>query len=245
MDISYNNEVWAIIPARGGSKSIPLKNMAELCGQPLIKYVIEAGKKSEHINRMICSTDHDRIASFCKGEGVEVMPRPDILCGDSVAVSDVIIDLLKTIAGNEGALADIVVLLEPTYPFILPEHIDDCVSLLKADPEADSVQSVTEVQHNNHAYNQRSINEGKVDFVFKKERLKCFNKQLKPKYFIHGNLFVFRARTIIETGNIYGEKSLPYQVPRIYSFDVDGPQDLEIAQCLLKYGLISKAGSFF
>ena len=176
MSIKYNDEVWAIIPARGGSKSIPLKNMAQLCDQPLIKYVIQAGKKSDSINRMICSTDHETISSFCKSEGVEVSVRPDSLSGDSVAVSEVLIDLLKTIEKNEGILADIIVLLEPTYPFLLSEHIDDCVSLLKADPQADSVQSVTEVRHNHHAYNQRYLSEGGGDFIFKDESARCFNK---------------------------------------------------------------------
>src|SRR4030042_3404942 len=235
---SNNNEVWGIIPARGGSKSIPLKNMALLAGRPLIDYVICAARQSSTVSRFLCSTDHDAIADFCGSKKVEICRRPERLCADAVAVADVVVDLLTTLMAREGRLAEIIVLLEPTYPFLLARHIDECGSLLRENPRADSVQSLTPVSHNSHAYNQRSIRNGNVDFVFKEERIRCYNKQLKPQFYVHGNLFVSRARTILETKNIYGACSLPYTVEALHAFDVDGPQDLIVANALVAAGCI-------
>lgn len=230
--------VWALIPARGGSKSIPLKNMAQLAGRPLIDYVIEAGKKSKTVTRIICSTDHPTIVAHCREHGIEVHDRPNHLCQDMTPVSEVLVDLLKDIQVRERKTPDIVVLLEPTYPFVLAKHIDECVTLLIGNREASSVQSVSEVAHGNHAYNQRVIKDGCVDFVFKEQRQRCYNKQLKPQFYVHGNLFVFRTQTLFDTGNIYGTYSLPYVVPLLNAFDVDVAEDLAVAEALLCCGLI-------
>lgn len=231
----FKKEVWGIIPARGGSKSIPLKNLAQLYGRPLIEYVIRAGQASDSICRLICSTDNEKISEFCKEKKVEVKARPRELATDVSATKDALLNLARTILEEEGAVAEIFVLLEPTYPFILPRHIDDCVKILRSNAKAGSVQSVVPVPHNHHAYNQRYLTgSGCIDFRFKEEREKFYNKQLKPAFFVHGNLFVFKAQTLLETKDIYGEKSLPYFIPKVYSFDVDGPDDLKIAECILK-----------
>ncbi|UCC94917.1 MAG: hypothetical protein JSW40_08925 [Candidatus Omnitrophota bacterium] len=234
----FNNQVWAIIPARGGSKTIPLKNIVSLNGRPLIDYVIEAAKASSCISRIICSTENAQIATLCKQRGIEVQERPFELAQDNASTKDVIADLIKRLMQKEKSIADILVLLEPTSPFVLPSHIDECVRMLQGNPGADSVQAITSIPPNHHAYNQRYIRDKEVHFQFEDERIKFFNKQLKPEFYVHGNLRVFKAKAILTREDLYGSRSLPYFIPRIYAMDVDGPEDLKVADALLKSGVV-------
>jgi len=239
----YKEETWAFIPARGGSKSIPMKNMVKLGGRPLIEYVIRAGQASHSVSRIICSTENDKIADFCIASGIEVQKRPFSLAQDNIPTLDVIVYFLETFIKEEGAVASIIVLLEPTSPFVLPRHIDECVALIKSEPEVDSVQSVTPVPPNHHAYNQRFLKDGLLRFRFPGERVGRFNKQLKPKFYVHGNLRVLRSTSLLKKRDIYGDRSLPYIIPRAYAVDVDGPEDLELAECYLFRSLVRAGDS--
>jgi len=235
----FKDEVWAIIPARGGSKTIPLKNMVNLNGRPLISYVIEAAKASRSITRIICSTENKKIATFCMENDIEVQKRPLMLAKNNVPTLDVIIYFLETFMKREGEVANILVLLEPTSPFVLRKHINDCIQLLKTTPDADSVQTVTLPPPNHHAYNQRYLKNGMICFMFPKERNRFYNKQLKPEFYIHGNLRIFRSASILNKADLYGDRSIPYIISRIYATDVDGPEDLKMAECMLKSGMLS------
>ncbi len=228
-----------MIPARGGSKSIPLKNMTPLADRPLMEYVIESAKNSRVVSRIICSTDNEAIAGFCAEKGVEVQPRPEELSGDNVPTLDVIVYFLKTLQVENGVVAEMIALLEPTSPFVLPKHICDCTNLLIGDKEADSVQSITTPPPNHHAYNQRHLDDGLVRFSFPEERAGRFNKQLKPQFYIHGNLRIFRSRSVLAKGDLFGDRSLPYIIPRVYALDADGPEDFELAECLLSCSKVS------
>lgn len=227
-------EIWAIIPARGGSKSIPLKNLVLLDGHSLIEYVIYAAKKSKRITRIICSTDHERIANVCEKHDVEIHRRPSELSGDDIPVLRVFKHLLRDIKKREKKLPDIICILQPTSPFVMPAYIDDAVEKLENDIIADSVQTVTHFPHNYHAYNQRVIENGIVRFRFSRERQICYNKQTKPIHYIFGNLIVTRSRTLLEKDDIFGSHSLPSIINIYYSVDIDGPEDLIWAEWILK-----------
>lgn len=231
-------EAWALIPARGGSKSIPLKNMVELGGRPLISYVIQAAKNSRSISRILCSTDNDRIGAFCARSGVEVQERPVALAGDEVATLDVVLHVLQQSKANGDAIPSIMALLEPTSPFVLPKQIDECVALLRENPDADSVQTITTVPPNHHAYNQRYLEGGMIYFRYKEERRRLHNKQMKPAFYVHGNLRVLRSASVLEKRDLFGDRSLPYLIPRTYALDVDGPEDLELAELLVRSGKV-------
>ena len=232
------NEIWGFIPARGGSKSVPLKNLAPLAGRPLIEYAINATKSSRSISRIICSTDNHKIAAFCENEGIEVQSRPAKLSGDTVATLDVIVYFLNRILREEGQLAEMIALLEPTSPFLLPKHIDECFRILGGDKEADSIQTVTAPPPNHHAFNQRYLDNGLVKFCFPEERADRFNKQLKPEYYVHGNLRIFRSRSLLSKHDLFGDRSLSYAIDSIYAIDVDGPYDFELAECLINCGKV-------
>ncbi|MBI4765603.1 MAG: acylneuraminate cytidylyltransferase family protein [Deltaproteobacteria bacterium] len=226
--------VWGVIPARGGSKSIPKKNLVELGGYPLVFHVIEAAKLSKKINRFICSTDDVPIASFVRSLGVEVHDRPKNLAEDMTPVLEVFSHLLMDIGRQEGLIADILVILQPTSPFLRPEDVIRAVTLLKNEEQVDSVQTITEFPHNYHAFNQRIVQEGWVSFRFPEERKKYYNKNTKPKHYMFGNLIVTRSRTILNQNDIFGERSKFIQIPFPYALDVDGPDDLDLAKYYLQ-----------
>ncbi|WJW76705.1 acylneuraminate cytidylyltransferase family protein [Thiohalobacter sp. IOR34] len=223
-----------VIPARGGSKSIPHKNITEFCGRPLIEHVIEAGLRCSLIDELVCSTDDDKIAAVVESMGVRVIPRPAELAQDDTPVLDVLKDLML----RHGDRIDIVPLLQPTSPFLLPEHIDACVAAMKNDPECDSAQTVSRFPHNYHAYNQRVVEDGYVSFRFRDERLACYNKQSKPRFHIFGNLVVTRKRTLMEKNEIFGERSIAIEVPQPYAFDLDTKEDIAYGQFLLERGQV-------
>jgi D-3-phosphoglycerate dehydrogenase / 2-oxoglutarate reductase len=233
------NETWAFIPARGGSKSIPLKNMASLNGQPLISYAIEASMSTPMIGRIICSTDNEKIKEYCQMRKIEIQSRPPHLALDNVSTIDVIMYFLDTFKQKEKMLPEFLVLLEPTSPFVTAKDIEMCIKVLKEDSSADSAQTVTPVSSNSHAYNQRYHDENGSHFLFVKERKVCINKQMKPEFFIHGNVRVMRVSSLIDSGNLFGKKSIPITISRLRAMDVDGPDDLVIAESIIESGLLN------
>lgn len=222
-------EVLGLIPARKGSKSIKDKNLTLLNGKPLIQYVLDAALKSRTITRILCSTDDERIMTICDERlGIIIQKRPEYLAQDDSNIQDVVEYALKEFP------ADIVVLLQPTSPFVLPEHIDECVTMLKNGPYYASAQTITEPPHNHHAFNQRIIRcEGGVDFYFNFERKKFYNKQLKPKFYIFGNVVATRTKNI-EKGGLFATPSFPVKISYPYAMDIDQPEDIKLAEWYLQ-----------
>lgn len=222
-----------LIPARGGSKSIPLKNLAPIAGIPLIRFVMDAAGKSSSLAGVYCSTDHPDIARACSAGGVAVIDRPAELGQDDTPVTAVMLHVLETLAQRDGRMPGMVALLQPTSPFLLPAHVDDCVAALRAHPEADSAQTITPVFHNAHAFNQRVVEDGKVRFRFLEERRAAYNKQRKPKHYTFGNLVVTRSRSLLQGQDCFGTVSIPVEIPRAYALDVDTLEDLDYASFLV------------
>src|SRR5579872_2523082 len=136
--------VLAIIPARGGSKSVPKKNILPIHGKPLIAYAIETALASKKINRTIVFTDNEDIAAIAKKYGAELpVKEPDELATDHIHDLLLFQYVLKWLKENENYVPDLVVHLWPTAPIRDPKDIDKAVEMLQNDPEADSVRSVT------------------------------------------------------------------------------------------------------
>lgn len=227
-----------VIPARGGSKSIPLKNLVEIAGRPMIDYVIAAGRASRRLDRLVCSTDHEAIAAACRARSVETVHRPDHLGTDDTPVTAVLIDLLERLAAAEGTAPGILALLQPTSPFLRGIDIDACLDALAADPAAQSAQTVTPVIHNAHALNQRVMEGGYVRFRFLEERQAAYNKQRKPKHFVFGNLVVTRSRALLAGLDCFASPSLPIEIPRSQALDVDTVEDVGMADYLVRGRLV-------
>src|SRR5258705_11451169 len=138
--------VLGVIPARGGSKGLPDKNLALLCGRPLLAYTADAAKASTKLTRTIVSTDDERIAQCAKSLGLDVpFMRPASLAGDAAPMLPVLQHAVSALQ-SDGFTADIVVLLQPTSPLRRGEHIDAAVDWLQR-VRGDSVVSVVEVPH--------------------------------------------------------------------------------------------------
>ena len=229
--------VWGLIPARGGSKSIPMKNLTPFVGRPLMDFQVLAANASQCFSRILCSTDNQAIADRCATLRVEVHERHIHLGADDTPVMAVIADLLQDIYANEGAVAECIALLQPTSPFLLAEHIRWAVNALLADAQAGSAQTVVPCPHNHHALNQRVIEDGHVSFRFAEERAIAHNKQKKPKHYLFGNLLVFRSLAALEQQTPFANPSIPIEIPFCQGFDLDGPDDVKMGQALLAAGL--------
>ncbi|SHK37260.1 CMP-N,N'-diacetyllegionaminic acid synthase [Desulfatibacillum alkenivorans DSM 16219] len=237
--MSEDYEILGLIPARGGSKSLHKKNIALLGGHPLLTWVARAGKQSQSLSRILCSTDDEDIASVCREHDIEVAERPPELGQDDTHIVDVMVDLVKTLEEREGYRPKAVALLQPTSPFLLAEHVDDCCRALMADPKAHSAQTISRFPSIFHAFNQRIIeDEGYVRFRYMEERKVCYNKQRKPEHFILGNFIVTTTEALINEREVFALPSIPVEVPYSYALDVDGPEDFETAEWYLKSGKV-------
>ncbi|MBF0267913.1 MAG: acylneuraminate cytidylyltransferase family protein [Alphaproteobacteria bacterium] len=227
---------WGLVPARGGSKSIPYKNLVPVAGIPLLDYGALAAQSSGVLDRIVCSTDDDMIAGRARHLGIEVDRRPDHLATDDAAVADVARDFLsRQPVGNRP---DVIVLIQPTSPFLLPQHVRMLVKALESDLTANSAQTVTTVPHNHHAWNQRVVDGDYVSFHFEAERAIAYNKQKKPKLYIFGNLVAARSRALLAGESFFAKPSVFKEIPWPYDLDLDSPQDLKLAEAMLSAGLV-------
>jgi len=225
----------ALIPARGGSKGIPKKNIALLGGQPLISYVINAARGSKYVNRTVVSTDSNEIAEICRSLGADVpFLRPPELAKDNSNVIDALYDTVKRLREKDSYEPEIILMLQPTSPFVESRQIDSAVKMLISHPDADAVTSVIEIAHVFHPYNVRTIRaDGSVDFFLPKEHYHNTNRQEKPRFYAFGNLYAFRYGTLVRQKSLYGKTCLPMIIDSITAFDINDPIDLKIAEFLL------------
>ncbi len=236
---SNDYHILAIIPARGGSKGVPRKNLRKLLGKPLIQFAIEEAKKSKYIERTILSTEDEEIASIAKDLGAEVpFKRPEELAGDFVTDLPVFKHCLNWLEANEGYVPDIVVHLRPTAPLRRVKHIDDSIALLIKNPEADSVRSVTDVEQ--HPLKMWKIVDGRlVPFIPEevygiKESYNMSRQKLPKAYKQNGAVDIVWRKTIIEKNSMTGDTIIPYIMDPWDSVNIDHEIDLLLAEQILK-----------
>jgi CMP-N,N'-diacetyllegionaminic acid synthase len=218
----------AIIPARGGSKGLPGKNIRDLNGIPLIAHTIEAALKSKKISRVILSTDCERIANIGKQFGAEVpFFRPAHLASDTARAIDTYIHTLDELLKNEGLNVKEVIVLQPTSPFRTFIDIDNSINLFY-EKNADSVISFCEEIHP-VTWHKYLNDDGSLVPIFK-ENIR--NRQEERKsYFPNGAIYVFK-RSILEAGKYYTPKTYAYIMSRESSVDIDTLEDFEYAEFL-------------
>lgn len=226
-------KVLGIVPARGGSKRIPNKNLYPLGGIPLICHCLRAAKKCSLIDRLVVSTEDEAIAEVAKKEGVEVIKRPVELAQDNTPTLPVIKHVITEL-DNASFYADIILTVQPTYPFITVENIEKAINAFSENGDFDSATTVTKAPFKYHPYNARKINEdGTISFMFPEEKKKCPNSQSAPPVYFFGNLYVSKRATIFEKDSLYGDKSFPIEVDNIEGFDIDDMFDMEMAEWLM------------
>lgn len=224
--------VLGLIPARGGSKGIPRKNLAPLAGRPLIAHTIEASLQARCISRLIVSTDDPEIAEIAKQNGAEVpFMRPADLASDQSGALEVIKHAIHTLETSEGWRADVVVYLQPTSPLRRAEHIDAAVEMLVA-KQADSVVSVVEVPHNFSPVSLMKLEHGILTPYLGENG--TLRRQDKPKLFARNGpaVLALNIATVTKLNTLYGPRTLPLLMDQMDSLDIDTPFDLELAAWL-------------
>lgn len=219
----------ALIPARGGSKRIPKKNIKLLCGKPLIEYTIEHAKQSAYIDRVIVSTEDKAIAEVAKDAGAEVpFLRPRELAEDDVLDFPVFVQALSWLKEHEKYVPDIVVHLRPTSPMCTPVHIDASIELLVRHPEADSVRTVTEPEQS--PYKMYTLNgEYLSPLLLVDGDAESFNRprQRLPRAYKHvGYVDAIWRRTLTEKKQMTGSKIVPLILPHAQS-GINNTEDWE------------------
>ncbi len=224
--------VLAIIPARGGSKALPRKNIHPFLGKPLIYWSIAAAHEANLIDRVIVSTDDKEIAKVSKQFGAEVpFLRPAVLALDDVTDYPVLRDCLETLAKDEGALPDIVVQLRPTSPLRPAGLIDQGIEALLSTPTADSLRVVCE-PHNN-PYKMWKKSGLFIKPLIKTAIVEPYNQlrqKLPASYWQIGTLDVIRTKTIFEQESLSGANILPLIVDSDIAVDIDDLDSLKRAE---------------
>jgi len=223
--------VIAVVPARGGSKSVPGKNIHPLAGKPLLAWSIEVARQVSEIDRIIVSTDDAEIASVGRAYGAEVYPRPAHLAADESLVIDAVKDLLQTLRA-EGETPEWVILLEATCPLRSADDVRDCLKLA-VHGGYDSVATFKDAELNPHR--AWRLVDG-VPEVFLKGAVPWLPRQKQPKaYQLNGAVYLFRANLLAEEAqSLLVGKLGAVLMPRERSQDIDDRVDFTIIEALLR-----------
>ncbi len=220
----------AIIGARGGSKSVPGKNIADLAGQPLIAWTVQAALRS-HVERTIVTTDDPAIADAARAAGAELpFVRPAELAGDETPGTDPVLHAVEWLEQHEGYRPDVVVSLQPTSPFRTAEDIDAAIALL-VERDADSVVSVTPADSHPYWVKRRTADGWLVPFL--SEAPATFRRQDLPEALaLNGAIYLARRSVLLKTRGWYTGRTAAYIMPPERSVDVDTAWDLRVARLL-------------
>lgn len=226
-------KILGIIPARGGSKGVPRKNIKLLAGKPLIEYTINEARKSKYIDDLIISTDDNEIASIAKQcKAIVPFLRPPELANDTAKAIDVVKHALSTMEKNNACFYDIIVYLEPPAPLRIVDDIDNCIELYnKYLP--DSVVSVNEANQF-HPILMKQIVNGFLEPIWRKEPEGMPRQQYDPKAYMRNGAVYVLTRENISKGIFYGDKILAYVMPLERSICIDDLNDWYVAEAWLK-----------
>jgi len=234
-------EVLAIIPARGGSKGIPHKNIRNFAGHPLIAYSIMAARQAQSVTRVIVSTDDPQIAAVAREYGAEVpFMRPDELAQDQTLDLPVFQHALAWLIANEAYSPDAVVQLRPTSPVRPLGLVNEAVNMLLSNPDADSVRGVVPAGQNPHKMWRIDPDSGQmhnlIDVQGVPEPYNAPRQVLPPVYWQTGHIDVIRPAVIQEHNSMSGKVILPVKIDPRYTVDIDGPSDWQRAEWLVWFG---------
>ena len=219
--------ILAIIPARGGSKRIPKKNIKKLAGKPLIEYTIDAASQSKLVDKIVVSTENREIERVVRKYGVDdVLPRPKDLAGDWSRTIDVILDVLRR------EECEIVVCLQPTSPFRTSADIDNALAMF-LENKCESVISVYEC-----GQEQTWLLKEKGKYLIPVFGHKYFDSTLSqnlPQMYVpNGAIYIATPATLRKYKSFYTNQTLPYIMPPERSIDIDDKKDWLLAEKLLK-----------
>jgi CMP-N,N'-diacetyllegionaminic acid synthase len=228
-----NKKILAIIPARGGSKGVRFKNIKEINGKPLISYTICEALKSKYIDKLIVSTENEKIKEVSAIYGAEVpFIRPDKLAQDNTPGIDPIVHSVLWFK-ERGENFDYVLCIQCTSPFRKAQQIDEAVEKL-IEENADSIVSICESEVSPY-WMKKIENERLVNFI--EDKVAYARRQDVPSvYRLNGSIYMARTDVLLNVNNWYTSNTLYYIMDKITSIDIDDIIDFKFAEFLMKEG---------
>lgn len=220
-------EILAIIPARGGSKGVPGKNIAPVAGKPLLAHTVEQALAARLVNRVLVSTDDEAIAAVARAYGAEVVARPAGISGDTATSESALLHVLDTLTSREAYAPDLVVFLQCTSPVRRPGDIDAAIQTL-LDQQADSLLSVVPSHH----WLWRVV-DGRPDSYNFDYRRRPRRQERPAEYDENGSIYVFKPHILRQFNNRLGGRIALYEMDGWSMIDIDTPQDLALCEIVL------------
>ena len=223
-----NKRILGLIPARGGSKGIPRKNVIDLCGKPLISYSITAAENSRYIDSVVVSTDDEEIAKISRSFGASVpFMRPQELATDKSKTIDAVLHAIESLA-DMGEVFETLILLQPTQPLRTSEDIDKALDIYM-DAGCTSLASVSPV--NDNPLLIRSIQDNLLNPLLNASST-CRRQDMPRYYRINGCIYINEISELsLDTS--FNDNSLPFIMERSHSIDIDELSDLALAEYYL------------
>ena len=225
--------ILAVVPARGGSKGIKLKNLREIHGVSLVARVGHVVQKLPVLDRAVVSTDHEEIARAAEAAGLDApFRRPEEISGDRIGDLDVLTHALETMEAIDGTTYDIVVMLQPTSPSRQPEHVHDCIAKLVAE-NLDSVWTVTETDSKAHPLKQLTVGPGGTLGFYDPAGARIIaRQQLTPVFHRNGIAYAITRACLLEQRTIMGARAGALVIEGPIA-NIDTEHDLRLAEELL------------
>jgi YrbI family 3-deoxy-D-manno-octulosonate 8-phosphate phosphatase len=218
---------WVIIPARGGSKGIPGKNLAQVQGRSLLRRAVEAARRATSVARVLISTDAADIAAEAAAAGAEIIARPDALCGDTASSEDALLHALETLAQRGETLPDILCFVQCTSPFVSAGDIDGAIALLLA-TGSDTALTVAR----SHGFLWRSGADTDAVGINHDKAARLRRQDREPEFLETGAVYVMRVPGFLTARHRFFGKTALYEVPASRAWEIDEPADLAIARTL-------------
>lgn len=228
----------AIIPARGGSKGIPKKNIQSLAGKPLVAHSIINALKTPSINRVFVSTDDPEIADFAQKYGAEIIWRPEDISGDAATSESALLQALEFLDASEGYQPDLLVFMQCTSPLTLSDDIEGTIQALLSN-SADSALSVAPFHYFLWGYGK----DNDVIAINHDKYIRPRRQDRDPQYIETGAVYVMRTAGFVQARHRFFGRIAMYHMPLERRLEIDDPVDMQIAEVLLRHQLESNAQS--
>lgn len=228
-----NQRVLAVVPARGGSKGIPLKNLRPVLGVPMVARVGEIVRALPMIDRAVVSTDHEEIARVAETSGLAVpFRRPPEISGDRIGDWDVLAHALHETEHLDGITYDIVVMLQPTSPLRRPEHVRAVIEML-VEGNWDAVWTLSETDSKEHPLKQLTVTDGELDYYDPVGKTIIARQQLKPVYHRNGIAYAITRDCLLNQGGIKGRRTGGL-VLKGHFVSIDTEWDIALAEFIMR-----------
>jgi CMP-N,N'-diacetyllegionaminic acid synthase len=224
--------VLAVVPARGGSRGVPRKNIRLLGEHPLLAYTIAAGRASTRVTDLVVSTEDHEIADVATTYGAEVVQRPAELATDEAPTAPVIQHAIERVEHATGRTYDYILTLQPTTPFRRGWDIDAAVDVLEGTPNPQaSVTSVVRI-FDAHPERVKRLEDDRLLPYVAGEDLPTRRQDLPPAYLRNGAIYLSHRHTVL-AGSVWGNPEIPYEMPPERSVNIDEPLDFLLAEAVV------------